>query len=389
MFKRFLMSVMPLLLLSGCWFGNTPGYDEFTTVFSGERTMLFDGDEKWDFEKFLRQELKDHPEMECIDLLKFCYQAAFGTDTESGRSKKDFFYEFNRIMPDDNLDLIRVTSPDTARVNLAAWKAAGLPPEWLFRMTVMDPDFSDGKEKLQEYIQIAARIIPERKMNFSAAEFQEFAGKFPVDQLKNIAHGTNYLTPAYRLIHSRNFNAIPVLKKAAALPGSKAGIIAIDGRAASGKTTLAGQLKIILNAQIIHMDDFFLPPEMRTAVRLEEAGGNVHYERFKEEVLTSLTENKAFSYRIFDCKKNRFNGSRMIWKSQWTIVEGAYSTHPKFGKYADLTVFYDISPEEQMRRIYERNGAKAAKTFQNKWIPLEENYIRSFNIKNKADLILQ
>ena len=78
----------------------------------------------------------------------------------------------------------------------------------------------------------------------------------------------------------------------------------------------------------------------------------------------------------------------MIWKSQWTIVEGAYSTHPKFGKYADLTVFYDISPEEQMRRIYERNGAKAAKTFQNKWIPLEENYIRSFNIKGKADLIL-
>ena len=32
------------------------------------------------------------------------------------------------------------------------------------------------------------------------------------------------------------------------------------------------------------MDDFFLPMELRTAERLEEPGGNVHYERFSAEV---------------------------------------------------------------------------------------------------------
>ena len=61
-------------------------------------------------------------------------------------------------------------------------------------------------------------------------------------------------------------------------------IIAIDGRAASGKSTLAQQLGELLDADVIHMDDFFLPPSLRTKERLSEPGGNVHYERFAEEV---------------------------------------------------------------------------------------------------------
>lgn len=391
MLKRFIFSVLPLLLLTGCsLFDRTPSYDEFDTVFSGERTLLICDGETWDFEKFLRQELEEHPEMECIDLLKFCTQAAFGIDDRSRRNRKEFFHEFSRIMPDDSEELIRVTSPDTARVNIAAWKAAKLPPEWLFRLTVMESGFSDGKEKLAEYIQCAARIIPEQNMRFSAGEFLDFTQKHLNEAENTGKHSGNYTEAPYQLISSRYFNTIPVLKAAAALAEKKnSRIIAIDGRSASGKSTLANQLKIILDAQIIKMDDFFLPPEMRTSMRYEEAGGNIHYERFKEEVLTPLIEHRAFSYRIFDCKKNSFNGSKMIWQSPWRIVEGAYSLHPKFGDYADLAIFYDIDPQEQIRRIYERNGSTAAKIFQNKWIPLEEKYIRTFNIRKRADLILK
>jgi hypothetical protein len=53
-----------------------------------------------------------------------------------------------------------------------------------------------------------------------------------------------------------------------------------------------------------------------------------------------------------------------------------------------LKIFYNIDKAEQMRRIYERNGAKAAKIFESKWIPLEEKYIRSFKTDSRADLIL-
>ena len=44
-------------------------------------------------------------------------------------------------------------------------------------------------------------------------------------------------------------------------------IIAIDGRCAAGKTTLAARLAKELGGDVIHMDDFFLPLELRTEER--------------------------------------------------------------------------------------------------------------------------
>ena len=60
-------------------------------------------------------------------------------------------------------------------------------------------------------------------------------------------------------------------------------LIAVDGRCASGKTTLASALERETGCNVIHMDHFFLRPEQRTKQRLEEPGGNVDYERFQED----------------------------------------------------------------------------------------------------------
>ena len=80
-----------------------------------------------------------------------------------------------------------------------------------------------------------------------------------------------------------------------------AGVIAIDGRAASGKTTLAAALAAETGGAVVHMDDFFLPAELRTPQRLAAPGGNVHAERFAEEVLPFLRQGRPFCYRRFDC----------------------------------------------------------------------------------------
>ena len=42
-------------------------------------------------------------------------------------------------------------------------------------------------------------------------------------------------------------------------------IIAIEGRCASGKTTLSKRLSEKLGCGVIHMDDFFLPPKLGRA----------------------------------------------------------------------------------------------------------------------------
>ena len=165
-------------------------------------------------------------------------------------------------------------------------------------------------------------------------------------------------------------------------------IIAVDGRAASGKSTLAEQLSELLGADVIHMDDFFLPTELRSEERLTEPGGNVHYERFCEEVLPYLNSPEMFSYRIFDCSRMDYNGERAIRNTQFRIVEGSYSHHLRFGKYADLFVFSDVDEEEQLRRIRLRNGEEKAQMFAMKWIPMEERYFAAFGIKTHAGAIV-
>ena len=165
-------------------------------------------------------------------------------------------------------------------------------------------------------------------------------------------------------------------------------VIAIDGRAASGKSTLAEQLSKLLDADVVHMDEFFLPPELRSEERLAEPGGNIHYERFCEEVLPYLKSPATFSYRIFDCSRMDYNGERGISNAQIRIVEGSYSHHPKFGKYADLFVFSDVEEEEQLHRIRLRNGEEKVQVFAKKWIPMEERYFAAFGIKTHADAVI-
>lgn len=165
-------------------------------------------------------------------------------------------------------------------------------------------------------------------------------------------------------------------------------IIAIDGKAGAGKTTLAHDLAEELNAPIIPMDDFFLPFSMRNESRLEEPGGNVHYERFAKEVIPFLLEGEEIEYQPFDCSTGELGNPIRIPGRRLYIVEGSYSHHPYFQEYYDFSIFVDINPKEQMKRIQERNGDDAS-IFAEKWIPMENRYFDHYKIKEQADYILQ
>lgn len=162
-------------------------------------------------------------------------------------------------------------------------------------------------------------------------------------------------------------------------------LLAIDGRCAAGKTTLAAHLAGLCDCSVIHMDHFFLRPEQRTMERLQQAGGNVDYERFLEEVLIPLHEGQTFSYRPFNCHTQEMNEAVLVSPKPLTIVEGSYSCHPALKDHYDLSVFLDVDAAEQIRRIRRRNGADGARMFQERWIPLEERYFQSFCIQEKCD----
>lgn len=168
----------------------------------------------------------------------------------------------------------------------------------------------------------------------------------------------------------------------------KAAVIGIDGCCASGKTTLANELAKEFGACVIHMDDFFLPPEMRTAERLSQAGGNVHYERFAQEVANGIKSSKSFSYRVFSCKEGCFTKTVCIEAGKPIIIEGAYAFSPKFPNVYDLRIFLKTDRETQLKRILERNGEQALEVFKTKWIPLENKYFAAFDIEAQCDIVI-
>lgn len=164
--------------------------------------------------------------------------------------------------------------------------------------------------------------------------------------------------------------------------------VAIDGPCASGKTTLAKALQEQLDCNVIHLDHFFLRPEQKTPQRLAEIGGNFDRERFWDEVLTPLIRFEEFSYRPYVCSEEKLGEPIFIPRKKVYVIEGSYSHHPFFGKYAyDLRVFLDISPEEQKKRLAARNPEKLNR-FLTEWIPMEQSYFEKFHIKACADLCM-
>ncbi|MCM0649987.1 AAA family ATPase [Clostridium swellfunianum] len=165
-------------------------------------------------------------------------------------------------------------------------------------------------------------------------------------------------------------------------------IIAIDGRCGSGKTSLAELLREQFDCNVFHMDDFFLPFEMKTEERLAEPGGNVHYERFRDEVLNGLLKQEDVAFRPYCCSKGKLGEPIHVKYKNINIVEGSYCLHPTLMHAYNYKIFLTIEPKTQQRRILKRNGERMLQNFINRWIPLEEDYFLKLNIKDHCNIII-
>lgn len=164
-------------------------------------------------------------------------------------------------------------------------------------------------------------------------------------------------------------------------------IIAIDGNCTAGKTTLAAVLEKEYDCNVFHMDDFFLRPQQRTTERYAQPGGNVDYERFREEVLIPLKNGGAFSYCPFSCKTFSLSDAVPVTPKALNVVEGTYCLHPYFGEIYDLKLFLSIDPKLQRERIYQRPQHVQERFFTD-WIPMEKLYFDYFQIPEHADIQL-
>ena len=355
----------------------------------------------------LLQTYKEHPAMQLQDCIKFLYQRILGGEHLLSDADRCFRYikeekeaigtaydatpiedigggycRFHLLPLSDDIETLRtVCKLFEASVNII---------NALSDSELKQKAFLDALESL-------ISMIKKGELPYEYESSQQFLDIYKKKGCPAIHHSEAYREayhPAYRLMLTAYANFFPLFVQLNTLLSQKNHVVlAIDGKCGSGKSTLAELLNQMYDCNIIHMDDFFLPAELRKPERFKEAGGNVHYERFEEEVLPALKALKAdtytqeASYRIFDCHAMNYVQTGEIKPLPLTIIEGSYSMRPSFRDAYDCSVFLDIDPSLQKERLLRRNGEEAYKNFKSKWIPMENNYFESEKISSYCDLV--
>jgi len=248
-------------------------------------------------------------------------------------------------------------------------------------------------ENFERKAEVLRKCCKDGLLKFDADELDKYLKALAERGYPPVSHSEEYkraYDPHYRVIMSEYRTFFEVFTRIDKLLKSRETVIvAIDGNSGAGKSYLAGLLGGIYDCNIFHMDDFFLTSEQRTRERLEEAGGNVDYERFRREVLDNLKKGEGFSYRKYNCSTGDFEKPVKVNKKRLNIVEGCYSMHPHLAEEYDLKIFLGIDSGRQIARILERNGPEMLKRFIREWIPLENKYFKELDIPSKCDLVFK
>ena len=332
-----------------------------------------------------------YPGLQIQDVFKFLFHSAMGCEhlvTDERAALAYIQKEFATLPPDLPIQAEPLDG-DYSRVHLGIMND-GLTAETFGKLFFMSAKHEvDGVSNLKKKLQITYELILSEKLPFSEIELTAAAKIWRGKGFPPLHHSEKFRShyhPSYRLIANRFVPYLPLFCEIDKALGKGSVTLAIDGGAASGKTTLAQILQEVYGCSVIHVDDYFLRPEQRTLERLSEIGGNFDRERFTEEVILPLSRGEDVHVRPFDCSTGTVGDGVTVEKKPLTVIEGAYSMHPELCEHYTLSVFLDVSPELQRERIECRNSPEMACRFFSEWIPKERAYFDKFDIQKTCTL---
>ena len=158
-------------------------------------------------------------------------------------------------------------------------------------------------------------------------------------------------------------------------------LIAIDGRAGAGKTTLAArffdELSVNKRVDVIHMDDLYDGWENA----LDE-----HLTKTLESIVNAHQKKEGFEIDIFNWQSMSFDSKRQINPVDILILEGV-GAGQKVVRDAGATLYWlDIDADDGIARVLKRDGNQIASQMKQWQIAQEIHFLRDMTRENAGHI---
>lgn len=159
-------------------------------------------------------------------------------------------------------------------------------------------------------------------------------------------------------------------------------VIAIDGAAGAGKTTLASHIESSLSRRIsvqtIHMDDLY------------NGWQNPFDENFSnnlKSIIQAHRDSAPLSYRRFDWQKNSYTEPLSLPHTELLILEGVGSSLLEIDPFLTVRIWLDIDEKIGFQRVIARDGQHLSSEME-RWLEMQKQHFSSQDPRNRADFIL-
>jgi len=157
-------------------------------------------------------------------------------------------------------------------------------------------------------------------------------------------------------------------------------VIAIDGPAGSGKTTLASQIaKQLGDVQIVHMDDLYKGWSQDLVTDLPN--------KIERQILKPIKDGGQASYQKYDWHENKFTQTVIIPKCNFLILEGVGAANPKLSANFAISIWIEADADVRFERVIARDGEQIRAQMIT-WKLKEQSYFRGLEVRQQSDIRL-
>jgi uridine kinase len=170
-------------------------------------------------------------------------------------------------------------------------------------------------------------------------------------------------------------------------------LVALDGRSAAGKSTLAAAVAARVGGHVIDGDDFYSGGTAETWDEMSAAEKASHCIDWRRQrpVLEKLSRGEPASWRPYDWETDdgSLSGPPVTCDPAPVIIlDGAYSARPELADLFHLRVLLEAPTDLRKKRLVQREGEDYRVDWNRRWDDAEQWYFAQVMPPDSFDLVI-